>query len=47
MGGYVGAIVPGRLALDDPYAAFGIVNATLDLPAATPAGGSVHVFRLP
>ena len=47
VGGYVGAIVPGRLAADDPYAAFGIVSATLDLPAATPAGGSVHVFKLP
>ena len=47
VGGYVGAIVPARLAQDDPYAAFGIVGATTDLPAATPPGGLVHVFKLP
>lgn len=47
VGGYVGAIVPGHLAQDDPYAAFGITAATLDLPAATPTGGTVHVFKLP
>jgi alcohol dehydrogenase (cytochrome c) len=47
VGGYVGAIVPAKMAQDDPYAAFGIVGATADLPAATPAGGLVHVFKLP
>jgi lanthanide-dependent methanol dehydrogenase len=47
VGGYVGAIVPGRLATDDPYAAFGITAATKDLPQFTPAGGAVHVFKLP
>jgi alcohol dehydrogenase (cytochrome c) len=47
VGGYVGAIVPGHLAADDPYAAFGITSVTGDLPRATPAGGTVHVFKLP
>lgn len=47
VGGYVGAIVPARLATDDPYAAFGITAATSDLPQFTPAGGAVHVFKLP
>jgi hypothetical protein len=47
IGGYVGAIVPARLAQDDPYAAFGITGATLDLPLYTPPGGTVHVFKLP
>ena len=47
VGGYVGAIVPAGLALDDPYAAFGIVGATKDLPQFTPPGGTVHVFKLP
>jgi PQQ-dependent dehydrogenase (methanol/ethanol family) len=47
VGGYVGAIVPGQFATDDPYAAFGIVGAMKDLPQFTPAGGAVHVFKLP
>lgn len=47
VGGYVGAIVPARLAPDDPYAAFGITAATADLPQFTNAGGAVHVFKLP
>jgi PQQ-dependent dehydrogenase (methanol/ethanol family) len=47
VGGYVGAIVPAHLAADDPYAAFGITAATLDLPLFTPPGGAVHVFKLP
>ena len=47
VGGGAGGLVPGRLALDDPYAGFGIVGAMADLPAATPPGGSVHVFKLP
>ena len=47
VGGYVGAIVPAGLALDDPYAAFGITGATSDLPRYTPPGGTVHVFKLP
>jgi PQQ-dependent dehydrogenase (methanol/ethanol family) len=47
VGGAMGAIVAGTLAPDDPYGAFGIVNATLDLPSVTPKGGSVHVFKLP
>jgi len=47
IGGGVGAIVSGHLAPDDPYAAFGFVGATSDLPNFTPPGGAVHVFRLP
>jgi hypothetical protein len=35
------------LAADDPYAAFGITGATADLPQFTPAGGTLHVFKLP
>jgi alcohol dehydrogenase (cytochrome c) len=47
VGGYVGAIVSGNLSASDPYAAFGIVGATADLPSVTPKGGTVHVFKLP
>ena len=47
VGGGVGAVVAGRLATDDPYAAFGFVGATADLPQFTPPGGAVHVFKLP
>ncbi|HVD93403.1 MAG TPA: PQQ-dependent dehydrogenase, methanol/ethanol family [Vicinamibacterales bacterium] len=45
-GGWAGGIVPGKLSLDDPFAALGAVGALADLPQATPAGGSVHVFKL-
>jgi PQQ-dependent dehydrogenase (methanol/ethanol family) len=47
IGGGVGAVVDGHLATDDPYAAFGFVGATADLPLFTPPGGAVHVFKLP
>jgi alcohol dehydrogenase (cytochrome c) len=47
VGGGVGAVVDGHLATDDPYAAFGFVGATADLPQFTPPGGAVHVFKLP
>jgi alcohol dehydrogenase (cytochrome c) len=47
VGGYVGAMVSAHLAADDPYAAFGIVGATKDLPQFTPTGGTLHVFKLP
>ena len=47
VGGAAGGLVPGKLALDDPYAGQGIVGAMADLPAATPPGGTVHVFKLP
>lgn len=46
-GGWMGAIVPAELALDDPFAALGAVGALSDLPQFTKAGGAVHVFRLP
>jgi len=45
-GGWAGAIVPGRFAVDDPYAALGAVGALSDLPRFTPPGGAVHVFRI-
>jgi lanthanide-dependent methanol dehydrogenase len=45
-GGWAGGLVPGKLSLDDPTAALGAVGALADLAQATPAGGSVHVFRL-
>jgi PQQ-dependent dehydrogenase (methanol/ethanol family) len=47
IGGGVGAVVSGALAIDDPYAAFGFVGATADLPQFTQPGGTVHVFKLP
>jgi lanthanide-dependent methanol dehydrogenase len=46
-GGFGGAIVPGKLSTDDPFAALGIVAATSDLPQFTGPGGAVHVFTLP
>jgi len=46
-GGWAGAIVPGRLSPDDPFAALGAVAAMADLPLFTGPGGSVHVFKLP
>ena len=45
-GGWAGAIVPHKLAVDDPYAAAGFVGAMFDLPQFTPPGGTVHVFAL-
>ena len=46
-GGFAGAVVAGKLSIDDPYAALGMVAATTDLPQFTKPGGAVHVFRLP
>ena len=45
VGGWAGAIVPGNLSTDDPYAALGAVNAMKDLPEHTKAGGALHVFE--
>jgi PQQ-dependent dehydrogenase (methanol/ethanol family) len=47
VGGWAGAIVPGNLSRDDPFAALGAVNAMKDLPDHTKAGGALHVFVLP
>jgi len=47
VGGWAGAIVPGNLSTDDPFAALGAVNAMKDLPDHTKAGGALHVFTLP
>ncbi|HLB10338.1 MAG TPA: PQQ-dependent dehydrogenase, methanol/ethanol family [Gemmatimonadaceae bacterium] len=47
VGGWAGAIVPGNLSADDPFAALGAVNAMRDLPEHTKAGGALHVFDLP
>jgi alcohol dehydrogenase (cytochrome c) len=47
IGGLLGSVVSGHLAVDDPYAAFGITGVTADLPQFTPPGGAVHVFKLP
>ena len=47
VGGWAGAIVPGNLSPDDPFAALGAVNAMKDLPDHTKAGGALHVFALP
>jgi alcohol dehydrogenase (cytochrome c) len=46
VGGWMGAIVPGKLSIDDPWAALGAVGAVPDLPQHTKPGGSVHVFAL-
>jgi PQQ-dependent dehydrogenase (methanol/ethanol family) len=46
VGGWIGAIVPGNLSPDDPWAALGAVGAVPDLPHDTKPGGSVHVFAL-
>jgi len=46
VGGWAGAIVPGKLSTDDPFAALGAVNAMKDLPEHTKAGGALHVFAL-
>jgi alcohol dehydrogenase (cytochrome c) len=45
-GGWAGGVVPGKLSTDDPTAGLGAVGALADLPMFTPAGGSVHVFKL-
>jgi PQQ-dependent dehydrogenase (methanol/ethanol family) len=47
VGGWMGAVVPGNLSVDDPWAALGATGAVPDLPLATKPGGSVHVFALP
>jgi PQQ-dependent dehydrogenase (methanol/ethanol family) len=46
VGGWAGAVVPGHLSPDDPYAALGAVNAMRDLPEHTNPGGMIHVFAL-
>jgi glucose dehydrogenase len=46
VGGWAGAIVPGNLSPDDPWAALGAVGAMADLPEHTKAGGAIHVFAL-
>ncbi|HWG53102.1 MAG TPA: PQQ-dependent dehydrogenase, methanol/ethanol family [Gemmatimonadaceae bacterium] len=47
VGGWMGAIVPGHLSPDDPWAALGAVGAVPDLPQYTAPGGALHVFALP
>lgn len=47
VGGWAGAIVAGDLSKRDGQAALGMVNATRDLPEATPKGGKLYVFALP
>jgi lanthanide-dependent methanol dehydrogenase len=46
VGGWIGAIVPGNLSPDDPWAALGTVGAVPDLPKDTKPGGTLHVFAL-
>lgn len=46
VGGWMGAIVPGNLSADDPWAALGAVGAVPDLPQDTKAGGALHVFAI-
>jgi len=46
VGGWMGAIVPGNLSPDDPWAALGAVGAVPDLPKDTKPGGAVHVFAV-
>lgn len=46
VGGWMGAIVPGNLSIDDPWAALGAVGAVPDLPKATKPGGMLHVFAV-
>jgi PQQ-dependent dehydrogenase (methanol/ethanol family) len=47
VGGWSGAIVPGKLDTRDPTAALGFVNAMKDLPTKSTAGGMLYVFTLP
>ena len=47
VGGWYGAIVPGKLSTEDPYAALGVVGAAAPLKKATEPGGAVHIFALP
>jgi hypothetical protein len=42
----MGAIVPGKLSIDDPWAALGAVGAVPDLPSVTKPGGMLHVFAV-
>jgi len=46
VGGWMGAIVPGHLSIDDPWAALGAVGAVPDLPSVTKPGGMLHVFAV-
>ena len=46
VGGWMGAIVPGDLSTDDPWAALGAVGAVPDLKQDTKPGGALHVFVL-
>jgi lanthanide-dependent methanol dehydrogenase len=47
VGGWSGAIVPGKLNARDPTGALGFVGAMADLPQRTAAGGMLYVFALP
>ena len=47
VGGWSGAIVPGKLNPVDGTGALGFVNAMTDLPNYTTAGGMLYVFSLP
>jgi alcohol dehydrogenase (cytochrome c) len=47
VGGWAGAVVAGNLDTRDGTDALGFVNAMQDLPQATNAGGTLHVFALP
>jgi PQQ-dependent dehydrogenase (methanol/ethanol family) len=47
VGGWMGALVPGDLSIDDPWAALGAVGAVPDLKRSTKPGGAVHIFALP
>ena len=46
VGGWMGAVVPGDLSTDDPWAALGAVGAVPDLKQDTKPGGALHVFVL-
>ncbi len=46
VGGWMGAIVPGNLSIDDPWAALGATGAVPDLPMHTKPGGAVHIFAV-
>lgn len=47
VGGWAGAVVSGPVDTRDGSAALGYVNAMVDLPKYTTAGGTLYVFTLP
>jgi PQQ-dependent dehydrogenase (methanol/ethanol family) len=47
VGGWAGAIVTNKLDHRDEVAGGGFAHAMTDLPAKSPAGGTLYVFRLP